>query len=159
MASTNQLPNVAEVLAGVLQRIPVGQRPLLIAFAERLAADRYRGWAREVTDAAQRAALSACAEREEEIARRVEGLHPAAAAVQQRLVAEHPDLEEINRSLFAGRPMAQQFAIQAAGERLGAATWRSFAAQAADPRVREILLGCAPLEEENAEYLEQLMGT
>ena len=158
MSSTDTLPNVAEILAAVLQRIPVEQRPLLIAVAERLAADRYRAWAREVTDDALSAELYACAEREEEIARRVEGLHRDAEAVQQRLLAEHPDLEEINRSLFADRPLMQQLAIQAGGERLGAATWRSFAAHATDPAARDVFLGCATLEEESAVCLERIVG-
>ena len=158
MASTDSLPDIAEILLPVLQRVPVAQQPLLISLAERLAADRYRTWAREVTDDAQSANLYACAEREEEIARRVEGLYPDAEAVQQRIVAEHPDLEEINRSLFADRPLVQQFTIQARGERLGAATWRSFAAHATDPAVRDVFHGCATLEEESAVCLEKIVG-
>jgi len=70
----------AEVLARVLQRVPREQQPLLIALAERLAAERYRGWADEVGDADRKAGLLACADREEEIARRVEELYPAAAS-------------------------------------------------------------------------------
>ena len=159
MASTDTLPNIGEILLPVLQRTPVEQQPLLIAIAERMAADRYRGWAREVTNTAQSAELYACAEREEEIARRVEGLDPNAAAVQQDLVARNPDLEEINRSLFVDRPLVQQFTIQASGERLGAATWRSFASRAKDARAREVFLGCATLEEESAACLERIVGS
>jgi hypothetical protein len=157
--ATTRLPNVAEVLARVLERVAAQDRPLLIAFAERLAAERYRGWAADPTRQGHRTGLLACADREEEIARRVESLHPGAADVQRDLVARHPDLLEINRELFAGRPLEEQFAIQAGGERLGAATWRSLAKRAEAPAEREIFLGCALLEEESAAYLESLLST
>ena len=151
-----RLPNVAELLTPLLQRVPARERPLLIALAERMAAARYRGWAAEPGERSHRAGLLACADREEEIARRVESLFPSAASLQRDLLAKHPDLERINRELFAGRPLAEQLAIQARGERLGAATWRSLARQAQGEPERETLLACALLEEESAAYLESL---
>ena len=154
--SETRLPNVAELLAPVLQRVPARERPLLVALAERMAAERYRAWAAEPSQRGHRGGLLACADREEEIARRIESLHPAAASVQRELLAAHPDLEKINRELFAGRPLAEQFAIQARGERLGAATWRSLARQAEADAERETLLGCALLEEASAAFLESL---
>jgi hypothetical protein len=152
------LPNVAEILATVLQRVPREQQPLLIAYAERLAAERYRGWASDPAQANRRAQLLACADREEEIASRVEGLHGEAATIQRAILADNPDLEQINRTLFAGRPLAEQFAIQAQGERLGAATWRAFAAHASDPSQRSVFLACAELEEESAVVLEAILA-
>jgi organic hydroperoxide reductase OsmC/OhrA len=150
------LPSVGEAIAPVLARVPREQQPLLIALAERLAAERYRSWASEVSDPAQRVQLLACAEREEEIARRVEALQPGAAATQRDLLAKHPEVAEINRRLFAGRPLAEQFAIQAQGERLGAATWRAFASHETDAGRRDTLLACAELEEASALVLEAL---
>jgi hypothetical protein len=152
----SELPDLAPVLAQLLQRVPRERQPLLIALAERMAADRYRGWARDTADAVRRAGLLECAGREEEIARRVESLHPDAAATQADIVARNPDLPELNRALFAPHPVAQQLVLQARGERLGAATWRALARQAADERTRETLLGCAVLEEANAAFLESL---
>src|SRR5262245_26921221 len=122
--SEDALPDLPSILASILQRVPPGHRPLLIAVAERLAAARYRGWAAGATDDRQRANLLECARREEEIASRVEALDPASARIQRDILAANPDLEETNRALFAGRPVRQQLAIQAQGERLGAATWR-----------------------------------
>jgi hypothetical protein len=156
-SSDTELPNLGAIIGAVLQRVPREHAPLLIATAERLAAARYRGWATEVADPSQRTGLRACAAREEEIARRVESLFPGAESIQRTILSQNPDLEELNRSLFAGRPLTQQFTIQAQGERLGAATWRSFAAQTQDQRVRETLLGCAGLEEESAAFLESLL--
>ena len=43
-----------------------------------MAAERYRGWAGAVDDATVRAGLLACAAREDEIAARVEAVHPDA---------------------------------------------------------------------------------
>jgi hypothetical protein len=137
--------------------IPRERQPLLIAVAERMAAERYRGWAAEVSDAARRAALRECADREEDIARRIEALYPDAAALQRQIMQEHPELEDVNHSLFAGRPWRQQFTIQARGERLGTATWRAFAAHAASAAARDTFLACATLEEESAVVLESIL--
>jgi hypothetical protein len=154
---TAALPDIGEALAPLLARVPREQQPLLIALAERMAAERYRGWAERVGDAADRARLLACAEREERIAARIEGLFAGAAALQRDLLAKQPELPELNRSLFAGRPLADQLTIQARGERLGAATWRSFARHVTDVTRRETLLACAELEEESAAVLEALL--
>jgi hypothetical protein len=152
------LPDVGAVLAPLLAQVPRAQQPLLIALAERMAAERYRGWAGEWDAPDGRAALLACAAREEEIAAKVEALFPDAAALQRDLRAKHPELPELNRSLFADRPLAEQFAIQANGERLGAATWRSFARQEEDGARRAALLACAELEEASAKVLDGLLG-
>jgi rubrerythrin len=155
--SGRPLPDIAAILAPLLGGVPPVERPLLLAIAERMAADRYRGWASEVDDADARAGLRACADREDEIATRVEGVYPDAAAVQERLRAAHPDLASINAEIFAGRPLAEQFTIQAGGERLGAATWRTLAAATSDAGARAAFLACAPLEEASAEFLEALL--
>jgi organic hydroperoxide reductase OsmC/OhrA len=156
--AASALPNAGEALAPVLARVPREQQPLLIALAERTAAERYRAWAGLASEPEHRSRLLACAEREEEIARRVEALYPEAAAIQRDLLAKHPELPEIGRRLFAGRPLADQLRIQAAGERLGAATWRSFARHAPDAAQRDTLLACATLEEESALVLEALFA-
>lgn len=152
------LPDIGVELAPLLARIAREQQPLLIAIAERMAAERYRGWAAEVTDPAQRAQLGACADREEEIARRVESLYPDADATERDLMARHPELALVNRSLFAGRPLTEQFAIQARGERLGSATWRAFARESSGPS-QQTFLTCAGLEERSAEVLEAILAS
>ena len=79
------LPSIAEVVGQLFSRAAREDRPLLVAIAERMAADRYRGWAESVSDSAARGRLLACADREEEIARRVEALHPEAVLRQEAL--------------------------------------------------------------------------
>lgn len=155
---SGDLPDIGQALAPVLARVPREQQPFLIALAERMAAERYRGWAAEASAATDRAQLLACAEREERIAARVEALDAQAPAIQRDLLAKHAELPELNRSLFEGRPLAEQLTIQARGERLGAATWRSFARHESDASRREALEACAELEEASARVLEALLA-
>jgi hypothetical protein len=156
--TSRALPNVAEVLAPLLARVPADRQPLLLAIAERLAAERYRGWAADPGYTADREALLRCAAREEEIAERIESLHKDATAVQREILTANPDLSEINRSVFAGLCVADQMRLQASGERTGAATWRAFAKRAQDAAVRSVFLECAGLEEASAAVLDEIVG-
>ena len=155
-AAKTELPNVGELLGRLLERLPTSEHPLFVAVAERMAAERYRGWA-EIAPTEQRAGLLACSVREEGIAGRVESLHENAAARQQAIRAASPELTHLNRNTFAGRPLGQQYAIQAQGERIGAGLWRSLAKAGASEHAKRIYLECAALEEENAEFLEKLI--
>ena len=152
------LPNVAELLAPLLARVAPDRQPLFLAIAERLAAERYRGWASNPAYAAHRGRLLECSAREEEIARRVETLRADAAAVQQEIMTANPDLLDINRQVFADLSVADQMRTQAGGERAGAAVWRAFAAQTKDDRARATFLACAGLEEESAVVLDDILG-
>jgi hypothetical protein len=153
--SNPSLPNLAEILGPVLRRVSSEQRPLLIAAAERLAASRYRRWAEQV-DKQHKVGMLACADREDDIARRVEAMFPDASALQKELLAQVPELTEASGSLFASLSLPDQFRLQAQGERAGAATWRAYAAKAADAKDRDEFLQCALLEEGSAEFLETL---
>ncbi len=152
-----KLPSVGELVGPIVGGVSEEQRPLLIALAEKIAAGRYRSWAKGASASDSRKLL-ACADREDEIARRVEALYPEAAAVQADLLAKHPDLEQAYRELFSGRPIEDQYAIQADGERLGAATWRAFARDTDRDEVRPVFLDCAELEETSAAVLEALVA-
>ena len=150
-----QLPSVGDMIAPLFGSVAREQRPLLVALAEKIAAGRYRAWA-EQASATDRERLLQCADREEEIARRVEALYPDAAEVQADLIAKHPDVEGNYRELFQGHPVVDQYAIQADGERLGATTWRAFAGHAESDEARKVFLECAELEEASAVVLEDL---
>ena len=151
----SELPSILEIAGPILASVPEAERPLFVAAVERIAARRYRGWAeRESGDVRDR--LLECADREEEIAARIEALYPDSGGVQAALLAKHPDLEPAYRALFEGRGLADQYSIQAEGERLGASTWRGFAQAAATSAARQTFLDCALLEEESAELLETL---
>jgi hypothetical protein len=151
------LPNIAETLGPILRRVSHEQRPLLIAAAERSAATRYRQWSDQATDAKMKIGLRACADREDDIAERIEAMFSNAKVLQKELLDQAPELIEVGRSLFSPLSLQDQFALQAQGERAGAATWRAYAAQASDSKLQEQFLQCAILEEKSALYLESLL--
>jgi hypothetical protein len=156
MTDTQDTPNIAELLGNVLRTIQPELQPFLLARLERLAASRYRLWASQHPDPQVERGLLACGDREDEIARRVESLDQEALSIQQRLMAEHPELLDLNNTLFEARPLEVQFAMQAEGEMAGAAAWRAYAAAASDPLAAEMLRSCSTLEEANAEFLRTL---
>ena len=78
--------------------------------------------------------------------------------MQADLLAKHPDVEQSYRELFQGHPVGDQYAIQADGERLGAATWRAFAGNTDREDARRVFLECAELEEASAAVLESLVA-
>jgi hypothetical protein len=156
-SAQSALPNLGGIFARVLQRVAEPIRPLLIAIAERLAAERYRAWAEHPSMAEHAEQLLACARREEEIAARVEALFPAATEIQREMLVKNPDFTEIPRTVFEGKPLADQFRIQAQGERLGAATWRALARSEKSPVAREVYLACAELEQASALVLEAIL--
>lgn len=157
MTDESSMPNIADILAGVLRNIDPKLQPNLLAKLERLAAERYRIWASDHLDQSAKEGLLACADREEEIAKRVESLEPNASAIQDKLLSDNPDLLDLNRTLFEGRPLKVQFAMQAEGERAGAAAWRAYASAASDQSVRELLQSCSALEQANADFLQSLL--
>lgn len=145
---------IRELLAPALEKVEKSHYPLLFALAEREAARRYRVWAEEAGKSELRKGLLLCADREEEIAVRIEGLYPEAARLQQEILERLPGFAALNQEAFAGLSLVEQYALQAAGERAGAETWTAFAEEAADDAVRDVFLACARLEAESAEYLE-----
>ena len=154
---SNSISSVSEILAGVLRNIEPQLQPFLLAKLERLAAQRYRSWASDHPDQSVKEGLLACADREDEIATRVESLVPNATTIQDKLLSDHPELLDLNRTLFEGRPLEVQFAMQAEGERAGAAAWLAYAAAASDPSAQELLRSCSPLEQANADFLQGLL--
>jgi len=153
----NDIPNVAEILAGLLRTIEPLHQPLLLAKLEKMAAVRYRRWADEHADPIVKAGLLACADREDEIAKRVESLEPDAIAIQDQLMSANPDLVDLNRTLFEGRPFKVQFAMQAEGERAGAAAWNAYGSAAPNESAQELLRSCSALEQANADFLQTLL--
>lgn len=154
-------PDIVLTLAPVLEATDPSDHPLLIAMLERWAAERYREWADAVGDLQQTSALLACAEREEEIATRVEALYSDSAEVQARLEADNPLLRGALSGGFTWRPIDEQWTMQAEAERIGAATWRAFAKRAVaadDQDAADVFETCARMEETSAEVLENFLS-
>jgi hypothetical protein len=157
MTHARNLPDLGERLRPLIECLPEPVRPRLLAILERRAGERYRLWAAECGDAERAAGLRACGAREDEIGDLVEGLFPPQPGEREQMAAVLPQIAEAARDLFVGRPLMDQFAIQAAGERRGAAVWRDLAAGEGDPARHDVLLRCARLEEESAELLESVV--
>ena len=156
---TTGLPDVGELLRPLLEALPVAIQPRLLAQLERGAAERYRAWANTCPRVRQADGLRACAAREEEIATHVERIFPSQPD-ELRLISEAlPEIAKVYSGAFVQRPLAEQYAIQAAAERRGAAVWRALAAPLTDTPVRVTLLACAGLEEKSAQFLESLGGS
>jgi len=159
MTSTEgDLPDIGTAVAPILATVAPEHVPLFVALLERSAARRYERWAAEVDGADARTALLACAARENEIGAKVEALFSDAVTVQAELVDTLPDIDAFGESLFGGRPLVDQFTIQARGERLGIATWKSLARQP-DGDAAKTYLACADLEEASAVVLEGLIAS
>jgi hypothetical protein len=150
-------PSVADVLGPILLGLAPPLRLRFLALLERRAAERYAGWASTVEDAHHVDGFLACARRETEIATLVEALVPAAEDEAATFAALMPRVDALTRDLFAG-PVREQLAVQAAGERAGAATWRAAAERRDAPALRDALLRCAALEEESATFLDGLLA-
>jgi hypothetical protein len=154
------LPDLVALLGPFLERLPARVHPRFLAALERRAAERYLAWAAGHDDAGTAAGLRAAAEREVAIASHVEDLFPEAAGDADLLVEVVREVAEGFGALLQGRALREQLAIQAAGERAGAATWRRLATRETDPGRRAVLERCAMLEEESARFLEAtLAGT
>lgn len=148
-----ELPSIAAILTPVAVRLPPRQQRLLIAHAERQAAEMYRSWAAQV-DEPERDGFLRCAEREEDIAMRVEALDPEADTLRRQLKATlPPDLDAQVRAVYAGRPLEEQWEIQRRAERAGKKTWENFAVAEPGPAAQTVLRTCAALEDESASFL------
>lgn len=150
-------PNFGELLAPMMGAVPELALPRFLATLERGAAARYRLWAEQAGDDETARGLTACAGREDEIASRVEQLVPIDGAGQAAIDAAFPAARDAYFEVFAGLSAREQWRIQASAERQGAAAWRGMVAGSTDSDTREVLEGCALLEEENAAYLESLL--
>jgi len=67
-----------------------------------------------------------------------------------------PDIGEALAPILGRAPIEERPLLLASAERLGAATWRSFARHDADAKRSEVFAACALLEEESAAFLESL---
>jgi hypothetical protein len=156
-APADDLPRVTEGLRPVVEALPAEAQLPFIAALERGAASRYRLWAEAVGDGPLAAGLRACAAREEAIAGRIEALAGRSASQLDGLDQAWSRVREVAVAAYAGRPLAEQLAIQAAAERGGADVWRERAADAG-PEAREVLRACAALEEASACFLEGVLA-
>jgi 4-carboxymuconolactone decarboxylase len=157
MGAARALPDLPELVGTFFAQCTPAEQRVLLAGAERLAADQYRRWAEQAADD-DRDGLLAAAEREEQVAAVLEKLTPDAAATAPALAGRFPMLPVAYRSMLQGRTLGDQFAIQAVAERAGGSLLRAYAEREADDAARDDFLAAAGLEEANASFLEGVVG-
>jgi 4-carboxymuconolactone decarboxylase len=157
MAADRELPDLADLVGTFFGQCSPTERRVLLAGAERLAAQQYRQWAEQAGDE-DRDGFLAAAEREERVADVLEKLTPDAAETARALDERFPMLPVAYRSMLQGRNLRDQFAIQSVAERAGGELLRAFAEREGDAEARDALLVAAGLEEANAGFLDALVG-
>jgi 4-carboxymuconolactone decarboxylase len=157
MTAGRELPDLAALVGTFFSQCSHSEQRVLLASAERLAADQYRRWT-EQTGGEGRDEFLAAAAREEQVAAVLEKLTPGAAETARALEDRFPMLPAAYRSVLEGRTLRDQFSIQAAAERAGGALLRAFAERESDAAARDELLAAAGLEEANASFLEGVAG-
>lgn len=150
-------PDFASLLAPHIESVPEDALPAFLARLERSAAERYRMWAVELPEHAE--GLLACAEREDAIAERVEGVYPATRPAQLAAIeGAFSPARETYYAVFSGLTPIEQMTIQANAERQGAAAWRGMIENESDASIRAVLEECARNEEASADYLDALLA-
>jgi hypothetical protein len=150
------IPDFASLLAPYIGAIPEASRPAFLSRLERTAADRYRGWAKQLPE--HEAGLLDCAEREDEIATRVETVLPANNEEHANLINTYIEpARDTYYEVFSALSVFEQLTIQANAERQGALAWRGIADELDDKTIIEELLLCARIEEASADYLDKLL--
>jgi len=135
-ATERELPDLASLVGAFLGQCSPAEQRVLLAGAERIAADQYRRWADHAGDD-DRDGFLAAAEREERVADVLDKLTPDAAETRARSTsASRCSLRPTDRCCRA-ETGTDQFAIQSAAERAGGALLRAFAERETDAATRE----------------------
>jgi hypothetical protein len=150
------MPDFAALLADHIGTVPEEAVPAFLARLERTAADRYRMWAEAVPEHAQ--GLLSCADREDDIADRVEQIYPATAPDQiAAMDSAIGPARDTYYKVFSNLTPVEQMTIQANAERQGAAAWRAMIDHESNEEIRAALEQVAQIEEVSAEYLDALL--
>ncbi|MEM8561130.1 MAG: hypothetical protein AAGF57_02795 [Pseudomonadota bacterium] len=154
---SEQPASLLEVLVPILESAPAADLPLLLAWLERLAADKYRAWARQTKDEIEIKGLLECAYREDAIAEFIELIEPQSDSRTQALKAQFPDMEAMYDSVLDGQDRREQLRRQAEGE-LGGATFLRQFAQAHSGATAAQFEALAFYEEANSSFLNFLIA-
>jgi hypothetical protein len=148
------IPNFGELLAEHLGKMPAETLPYMLSQLERTAADRYRGWAEAVPQ--HREGLLACADREDEIADRVEAMFPPSDAGRALVADTIPAARATYYEVFDGHSPVEQMTIQANAERQGADAWQGL--KEGHPEFADQLDALSAIELQSADYLDSILS-
>ena len=113
-------------LTPILDSLPDADAPIFLAILERMAADKYRGWAEQCEDPIEKMGLLGCADREVAIAEFIEALDSDSGHRAEDLRQRFPQVQSLYDGVMAGQDRQEQFRRQAAGELGGADFLRQF---------------------------------
>ena len=147
------IPNFGELLAKHLEPLPAEALPYMLSQLERTAAARYRGWAEDVPE--HREGLLACADREDEIADRVEAMFPPSDTHRDLVANVIPAAKATYYEVFAGHTPFEQMQIQEDAERQGANAWQGL--KEAYPEKSVQLDKLSEIELGSAQYLVTIL--
>lgn len=159
MSTKTPLPDLLAVLTPLFEQCAPDEQRILLAVLERLAAEHYRRWADSLSDPAQKRDFLTAAALEEHIAAVAEGLEPKAEQIARKLWQRFPHMRSLYADAIAPLSHEEQWQVQAIGEHGGAGVWRSFAQAESNPAVRAKLFACAVADEENSQFLIQVLKT
>ena len=148
--NTIEIPKFGELLAEHLGGVPAEAYPFLLSQLERTAADRYRQWAEQVPSHSE--GISKCADREDEIANRVEAMFPPSDEHRALVMEIIPKARATYYSAFEPYTPVEQMTIQANAERQGANAWQTL--KGAYPERAAELDALSKIELESADYLD-----
>lgn len=157
MSQEASVPDLLGALLPYFEKVSAEEQPVLLATLERFAAEHYRRWAQQETDAQRRQSFYDCAEREEFIADTVESVVPGAVATARALKERFPEIPQLYANTVCPLSHRVQWKAQIAGELGGASLYRQFADATKDPAVRAKYLLCAQKEEDSVRFLETLV--
>jgi hypothetical protein len=149
-----QIPNFGEILAPFLGDVPSAALPYLLSQLERAAAERYRAWAEALPAHAR--GIGECADREDDIAERVETLFPPTEEHRAMVDGLMPAAKAAYYAVFEGYSPIEQMTIQEDAERQGAGAWQGM--KAAYPDQAAALDALSETELASADYLETLLS-
>ena len=153
---SEQPESLLEVLVPVIEGAPAEDLPLLLAWLERIAAEKYRVWAQQTTDDVECKGLIDCAFREDDIAEFIEFVEPQAEARTRSLKEQFPDMDALYDSVMAGHDRAEQLRREAEGGLGGAGFLRQFAS-AHSGAIAGQFEALAHYEEANSSFLNNLI--
>ena len=148
------IPDFGEMLAEYLTQLPAEALPYMLSQLERTAAARYRDWAREVPE--HQEGILACAEREDEIAERVEAMFPPSDEHRQLVAELIPAAKAAYYEVFAGYTPVEQMTIQEDAEKQGANAWQGL--KQAYPDKAAQLDELSEIELASSRYLRSIIG-
>lgn len=149
-----QIPNFGEILAPFLGDVPAAALPYLLSQLERTAAERYRTWAEALP--AHATGIGECADREDDIADRVEALFPPSDEHRALVDDLMPAAKAAYYAVFEGYTAIEQMTIQEDAERQGAGAWQGM--KSAYPDQAAALDALSETELQSADYLETLLA-